>query len=1139
MKPIGLTVGIATLKRLAALCLVFSVVVAPSTFAQTVKPEIRFRHYGNEQGLSSLILNDFDRDSRGFIWLAATGGLYRFDGYRFQHFTHNPTDENSLSGNRVRSVVVDSMDRVWAGTESNGVTMYDPATNSFRRFGNDPRDPESYFAGQSLVMHELPDGTISILVFGDGMVHISPDLQTVQRFRHDASDPTSLSGNNCLAQSVDLQGRLWVACLGGTLQRFDPANESFVAYSDIFGVETSALLGRITAITFDRKNDLWMGTDGVGLLRHRAGGEGLDHLVAGQEPYNLTQNLVTRLAQTPDGSLWIGYRDSGLDVLDIETMTARHIAHMPGRTSSLSSDNTFGLAAEDNGMVWVPTAGGGLNVTVPANQDVIIYESVGSGPGPFGGNANVWPLLELDDGRLLIDSRDRRTALFERDGDTLVLSQLLDLDPGDDRPFWIIGALQGADGRLWIPTIGRGLYVYDLQADQSSFVAGTEGWNIVSIFQDSRGTIWLSEFARGLLTIDPVTGEMTNAGEFISGVSVADLGPVLDIVETTGGRLWFGTRSGAFRLSPDRRTLTRMSSLAADVGQEQLRSARSMTIDGSGRLWIAGETISYTMAPDAEEPEFTFPLLNTVFEGASSNIVLEDPYGRLWFGTPDTLLAHDPETGVTRVFDESVEAPVNIPDTGGLRLKSGEMLFTGSRQLALVSPSLFDRSTPLPSPEVTRMVLGGVEVYGVSAMREGQPFTGNRTSRIVVTPDTRDFTVEYASLNPIAAHSFSYAHKLEGFDRDWIRTDATRRSATYTNLSPGTYTLQINVFDRSGRSAGVPSSVRIEVLPRFYETLWFQATVAFLAILGLWGIYRARLSVLQANQEKLERQVAERTAKIERQRSELSDRNAKIERTMAELKETQDMLVQSEKLAALGGLVSGVAHEVNTPIGLIVSGASQIDSEVTTIKGKLNDKTITKTDLERFLEIAGDLGRLTLSNAQKAANLIKSFKLVSADQASQQVADIELIDYLRDVLISLKPLLSEKGHTAIIESSDPIYVSMNAGALSQVITNLVSNAVTHGFAQKANGTIRIAARETQDQIVLTVQDDGCGIPEVDQRKVFDPFFTTKRGQGNTGLGLHIVHNLVVGALKGNVELVQPEDGGTKFIINLPRYRAVQ
>jgi len=1096
----------------------------------TITPGMRFHRFGPEQGLSSQLLTAVARDSKGFVWVATYSGLFRYDGYRFRQFVHDPADENSLSGNRIRSLLVDRDDRIWVGTESNGVTMFDPATHTFHRFGNDPQDTATYFAGQTLLIRELSDSSIAFMVFGDGMARLMPDMKTIKRYRADANNPTSLSSNHCLAADVDLRGDLWVGCFGGTIHRYDAAEENFEPLTSVKNIETNEALGHVSVLRFMADGGLWIGTDGIGLLVLESDDSQLKYHLASNDSGALKPDFITGITEDERGDVWISYRDSGITIADRALQNMRFLTYSVNNPTSISSNNTFAPTQDNEGLLWVPTFGAGLNVTSLRSGDIEIYDSLPSAPGPFASNSNIRILAELADGRVLMASRGTKPTLFHRKGTSFELDKILELVPGDNRPFWLVDALQATDGKLWLPTVGRGLFTYDLQTGSARLVKGTDGWNVVAIIQDSTGTIWLSEFARGLFRLDPSTHEFQSLNALVPDIATLGIGLVQGMQESADKALWMSSRAGVFRYLPAQQALSKISSISVTTGKDRLQSSRQVLQDSKGRMWVAGEQIAYTHEPFALEPEFIFPFEQTAFNTASATSVAEDDRGRLWFTIQDGLLGFDPATKASVLIEENAGAPTDVPEGGSVLLRDGRIAIPSTRRLTLVLPTLFEQTTQVKAPEVTRLMVGGEEVKGVFSNAPGE---AELQAQVIVSPEAQDFTVEYASLTPIATKSYSYAHKLEGFNRDWIATDASRRSATYTNLAPGSYRLLMRTFDSNGRSSRTPSELLIEVLPAFYQTLWFRVLMAVTIVLLLYASYRTRIAVMKANQRKLEHQVQERTAKIESQRSELADRNVKIERTMAELKDTQGKLIQSEKLAALGGVVAGVAHEVNTPIGLVVSGASQIEDEVGKIQDKVDANKITKTDLQRFLKISADLGHLTLKNAQKAAELIKSFKRISADQTSQQLAEIELMEYLRDIVTSMKPILVETGHRVVVEGDKHLVFKSNPGTISQVVTNLITNAIEHAYKDGETGTITLSAHRDDKEIILKVADDGRGISSEDQDRVFEPFFTTSRGKGNTGLGLHIVHNMIVGALHGSIELNHTFEKGTLFVIRIP------
>lgn len=253
-----------------------------------------------------------------------------------------------------------------------------------------------------------------------------------------------------------------------------------------------------------------------------------------------------------------------------------------------------------------------------------------------------------------------------------------------------------------------------------------------------------------------------------------------------------------------------------------------------------------------------------------------------------------------------------------------------------------------------------------------------------------------------------------------------------------------------------------------------------------------------------------------------------------DLQATQESLVQSEKLAGLGSLVAGVAHEINTPIGVVVTGVSVLDAATTRMGKTLADGTVRKSDIAAYLETAAESVRLITSNAARAAHLIQSFKQVAVDQTSEQRRQFNLKAYLNELTTSLQPSLRKGRTTVTVRCDDDLVMDSYPGLLAQVLTNLTMNALTHAFTAESQGHIDIIAHCVNDRLSLTFSDDGCGIPVEHLGKIFDPFFTTRRGQGGTGLGLHIVFNIVTKQLSGTVSVHNNPDRGACFSLCIPR-----
>jgi len=233
-----------------------------------------------------------------------------------------------------------------------------------------------------------------------------------------------------------------------------------------------------------------------------------------------------------------------------------------------------------------------------------------------------------------------------------------------------------------------------------------------------------------------------------------------------------------------------------------------------------------------------------------------------------------------------------------------------------------------------------------------------------------------------------------------------------------------------------------------------------------------------------------------------------------ELERAKDSLVYSEKMASLGGLVAGVAHEINTPIGVSLSAASHLQERVQGFDTLVQAQQVRRTDLAAMVEDSREASAIILHNMQRAAALVRSFKQVAADQTSEQRRVFDLHQTVEEIIVSLRPSFKHAVAELVFEVPEGIAMDCFPGALAQIVSNLVLNALVHAFEGREQGRVRLSAKPIahRAQVELSIQDDGVGIPPEVVGRIFDPFFTTKRNQGGTGLGLHIVHNLVHNSL---------------------------
>lgn len=293
---------------------------------------------------------------------------------------------------------------------------------------------------------------------------------------------------------------------------------------------------------------------------------------------------------------------------------------------------------------------------------------------------------------------------------------------------------------------------------------------------------------------------------------------------------------------------------------------------------------------------------------------------------------------------------------------------------------------------------------------------------------------------------------------------------------------------------------------------------------GLWSLVDiSELRRIQGHIEELneglERRVAERTAELQS--------------ALETLHQARDELVRSEKLAALGALVAGIAHELNTPIGNSVTVATTLAARTEEMAREFASGGLRRSSFDAFMENTREAGELLMRSLQRAQELVRSFKQVAVDQSSENRRPFELGEMLHEIAVTLGPMLKGSHCTLDIAPAEALQMDSYPGALGQILTNLISNALTHAFAGRPDGHIAVTTQAGPDSVRISITDNGNGIDSASLQRIFDPFFTTRLGKGGSGLGLYIVYNLVTRTLGGQIDVQSTPGTGTRFTLALP------
>ena len=289
---------------------------------------------------------------------------------------------------------------------------------------------------------------------------------------------------------------------------------------------------------------------------------------------------------------------------------------------------------------------------------------------------------------------------------------------------------------------------------------------------------------------------------------------------------------------------------------------------------------------------------------------------------------------------------------------------------------------------------------------------------------------------------------------------------------------------------------------------------------------------LIAQQEQLK---AENIRRSQTERT-LTQTNRELKNSVQELNKAKERLIDSEKMAILGKLSAEISHEINTPIGVSITSTSYLSDLLSSLQYDIHNQKLTKRSLDDFANNADQSLRLLLNNLNRASDLITSYKQVAVDQTSDKTRKINVAQYLNEIIQSLHPKLKKTKHTIKVNCADNIDIYCHAGAISQIFTNLIINSLLHGFDSLESGTININAELRGERLYLHYQDNGIGVPKDKLSQLFDPFYTTKSGDGGTGLGTHIINELVTDTLNGKIVAHSEEGQGLSYDIEFDDMR---
>ena len=1091
-----------------------------------------------EQGLSQSVVNVIYQDHKGYLWFGTQDGLNRYDGYTFTIYKNEPGNPNSLSNNTVQALYEDASGSLWIGTLG-GLNKL--SNRKITAYQNAPSDPASL--SNDIITSICGDsaGNIWIGTQDGGLNMFDPKSEKFKVYKFDITRETSLSSNSVRSLIVDKYQTLWVGTADG-LDQMDlrvEAKEKFVVYKNVPKDVNTISDNRILSVFEDQSGQIWIGTLRGGLNKFdREKNAFTSFKNDPKDPSSLSQNNVISIAQDKNGNIWAGTFGGGLNVLRNEKFV--HYKLDPANLHSLSNNEVLYVYCDRSGTSWIGTSGGGLNKF--KENKFSTFRAEPETYSSLSGN-DVWAIFEDNQENLWIGLYDSglnvyKNGIFSHYNRTPKKSGSLASNT-------IYALREDQSGNLWIGT-EFGLNKYEKKARKEGTATFVEFKNdpnnkaslsndqLTSIFQDEIGNLWIGTFGGGLdrIAADEVNNPNPRFERFTNDSSKNSISDnyVNVVAQDKEGHIWVGTQNGlnefnGKNFSVFKHNMEQSNSLSHNT-------VLSLFVDSKNTLWIGTHGGGLNRYQDGVFTAYTQK------DGLANNVVygiVEDLDGNLWLSTNRGLSRFNPnKTGhdAFRNYDIQDGLPSNEFNQGSyFRNKKGHIFFGGINGMVTFDPKELIESDYVPPVYINAFRKFDKEIdFGTDL---------DKLRSIEISYKDNFFEFEFVALDYRTPEKIHYAYKLEGFDKEWVYSN-DRRYATYTNLDGGNYVFKVKATNSDGIWNEKAAEISLVVTPPFWKTLWFQFSSGFLLLIAAYSFYQSRLRSIKTRNVVLENKVAQRTREIGEKNKILDQQNKELERKNEQIEKQQAQMVQAEKLSSLGRLVAGVAHEMNNPLNFTYGNAANLDIDFKEVR------EIIQTGVEAK-SVAPDVAREMNARMDEMQDMINSIKI-----GTERIKDIVvgLRDFSTsdgsaateiDIALNLEYMLSllrsrDRRNITILKNFT--YVPKIKGfpshlnqALLQVMINAIE-AIERRNYEGNEGCVKISCYAEKPNIVISVQDNGVGIPNEIKNKIFDPFFTTKEVGKGTGLGLSICYGIIQ-THRGKITFDSEAGRGTEFKIYLP------
>lgn len=1057
----------------------------------------QFRRIDNENGLSNNQINTIFSDRKGVLWIATVSGLNRFDGYTFRIFKNKPDDPTSLPENSIQRIYEDNLGYLWLFT-THAFYVFNPLTEEI--IAEHPFFSKFNIPKYSINALRLDNsGNLWIANSQTGLYYLNTKTGELRHFNKDSG----LSSNQVQDVAFCSNGLAYVVHASGVVDVLDGETLTIIQQLNYFGATT---INPYPSLFIDSNDDLWFysmsSVDGVIYVERKTG----TVLFFNSRTHPaLSSNLVSGLLEDNAGNIWVATDHGGINVIDKNKSIVRYITNVPGDATSLSANTVTCIHKSPDNIIWVGTYKNGVNYFHEQLYQFKLFSSQPHQTGLYFSN-DVNCFAEDKNGNLWIGTNGSGLVYFNRQNNTFKTYRHSPINSNSISNDIIVHLCVDHKNRLWIGTYQGGLNCFDgsrfkhyrNNPQNASSLSDDRIWQI---FQDRNKRIWIGTLGGGLELYDENSDAFIHhrAGDYNS----VNSNFILALNEDRQGNLLIGTSDGLNILDAQTGRFRHYTYNEDNPLGLSHPIILSVLEDRSGRLWV-GTRNGLNLLNRADN---TFTVYREEHGLPDNNIIsmLEDDSGNFWIATLNGLsnLKTDAQGKIFfRNFDvlDGLQGR-EFNEHSALLTSKGEMIFGGAYGFNIFKPSEI-----IEHHHLFNVVLTDFKLFNQS-VKIGEKKNGHiilnkaihEASEISLRHNQNVFSIEFSALNYFQPERTRFSYMLEGFNNQWIETDARNRVATYTNLNPGTYIFRVKATASDGSWGDEETTLQVKVIPPFYATplayvIYFLFFVSLVLLLVFTIRRRAKMHYLR-EQEKLEYQ---------------------------RMRDLDDMKIR---------FFTNVSHEFRTPLTLIITPLDKLLKQITDI------------EIREQLVMIQRNGRRLLN----LVNQLLDIRKLEVDRLSLNLNYGNVARFLEECFNSFSDLMESKQISSRYESNISEYlVNFDQDKLEKILFNLLSNAIkfTH---EKGNIYCRVNRFQYGDEgfvdtfngheyLEIQIEDDGIGIAPEKQTHIFDRFYQVEQdasiiNQGS-GIGLSLSQEFVK-MHNGTIQVESEVGKGTRFIVRLP------